>query len=314
MTAESPLPTHVSVMLDEVLEAMSLQPGMVVVDGTLGLAGHSVAIAKKIAPGGLLIGIDWDQAMLARAEARLKAEADGVTISLHHADYRALPDCVQSACARYGRQRLVDAILLDLGLNNAQIEDALRGISFRQNGPLDMRMDVSKGVPLSEILKTISARDLEQILWDLGDERWARQIAKVIVERRKTQEIETTDDLVDCIQAAVPAAKRDKRLHVATRSFQALRIYINGELDELQEAIESAARCLKPGGTLVTLAYHSGEDRAVKHAFKSLCQGEGFTNVFKKPLRPSEEEVARNPKSRSAVMRVLRRNDSGEEQ
>lgn len=298
--------THVSVMKDEVLAALMIKPGSVAVDGTLGLAGHGSAMAEQTAPGGLFIGFDWDQQMLARAEEKLSAISD-VEVRLFHADYRELPERVREVCRETGRLPYADAILLDLGLNNAQIEDTERGISFRNEGPLDMRMDRSQGEPASALLNRIGPAELEQILWDFGDERWARRIAKVVVERRKSQPLKTTADLVDCVMAAIPAAKRDQRLHPATRTFQAIRIYLNGELDGLEECLIEIGQVLNEEGVLVVLSYHSGEDRAVKQAFKYLADTNDFDNLTRKPILPSEAEVAANGKARSAKMRVLKR-------
>ena len=285
-------------MVREVLEGLRLQPGATVVDGTIGLAGHSQEIAQKIAPGGCLIGIDWDEAMLTLAQETL-AGADGIELSLHHGDYRAIPEVLGAAKA--------DAILLDLGLNNAQIEDEARGISFRQDGPLDMRMDRTKGQTAADFLNSASASEIERVLREYGDERWARKIAQVIVDRRKERRLTTTADLVDCVLAAVPAAKRDRRIHPATRTFQAVRIHVNRELEGLQDAVESAARCLSKGGRMAVLSYHSGEDRAVKRAFRRLSDEEGFSLLIKKPIVPGEQEVRDNPKSRSAKLRLIER-------
>lgn len=303
------LPTHVPVMVDEVLGVLPLSAGSVVVDATLGLGGHAVLMGARVAPGGMLVGLDWDAVMLGRAESRLGLELGGlgVDVRLFHRDYRGLRDCLDEACSGSGREFGADGVLMDLGLNNAQIEDSERGISFRSEGPLDMRMDRSRGEPASAALNRMSVGEIERVLWDYGDERWARRIAQVIVERRKQSALETTADLVDCVLAAVPAAMRDKRLHPATRTFQAVRIYVNRETEGLQEAVEDAARCLRVGGVLVALSYHSGEDRAVKLAARSLKESGEFEVLTKKPVRPSEGEVARNPKSRSASLRAVRR-------
>ena len=289
-------------MLREVLDALRLRPGSVVVDGTLGLGGHSLRMAAEVSPGGTLVGIDWDKDMLEVARKRL-AEVQGADIQLFHSDYRSLFDCLKRA-----HLRGADAILLDLGLNNAQIEDAERGISFRNDGPLDMRMDRSRGQTAAEFLNRGTENEIERVLREYGDERWARKIAKVIVDRRKLKKLETTADLVDCVLASVPAAKRDRRIHPATRTFQAVRIHINGELEGLQDAIEGAALCLNPGGRMVVLSYHSGEDRAVKRAFRALADTNDFSLVNKKPLVPGDQEQRDNPKSRSAKMRVIERN------
>lgn len=297
--------SHESVMVSEVMEILSMKPGQVFVDGTLGLAGHSVAIAKQLVPGGKIVGIDWDESMLEIGKSRLSSVA-GINTFFFNADYRQLSECVQKAQAQ-DPSVVPNGILLDLGLNNAQIEDAERGISFRADGPLDMRMDRTKGEPASAWLNRATMAEIARVLHEYGDENWSKRIANVIVDRRKVEPLKTTFDLVDCIEAAVPKAMRDKRLHVATRSFQAIRVYINGELDGLQEAVESAAETLAPGGTLVTLSYHSGEDRAAKQAMRHLAESGEFIELFKKPLVPTAQEIERNPKSRSAKLRALRK-------
>lgn len=291
-------------MLEEVLEALTLRPGMTVVDGTVGLAGHSRAIAERIAPGGTIHCFDWDEAMLSRAVKALKS-SQGVTIVPHNADYREIPQ-------RVGCE--ADAVFLDLGLNLAQITDPERGISFSADGPLDMRMDRSTGLPASHFVNSASASEIEQVLREFGGENWAKRIAEVIVDRRKKSRIDTTAQLVDCVMAAVPPPMRDKRIHPATRTFQAIRIHVNHELDDLDEAIKGAARSLAQGGRMTVLSYHSGEDRAVKTAFRSLAEEEGFSLIYKKPLVPSEDERRHNPKSRSAKLRVIERTPRKEKQ
>ncbi len=295
-------------MVAEVLQGLALRPGMVVVDGTLGLAGHSLRMIEEISPGGTLVGIDWDEKMLNIARKRLE-QVQGTDLALFRSDYRAVHDCLRQA-----KLRGADAILLDLGLNNAQIEDDLRGISFKKDGPLDMRMDQSKGESAAAWLNRASVAEIERVLLEYGDERWARRIAQVIVDRRKASPLETTGDLVNCVLAAVPAAKRDRRIHPATRTFQAVRIYVNGELDGLQDAIEGAALCLNPKGRMAVLSYHSGEDRAVKRAFKALVETNDFRLLNKKPQVPGEQEQRENPKSRSAKLRLIERTPRKEEQ
>lgn len=290
---------HDPVMMDEVLAALRLRPGSVAVDATLGLAGHASRMAELIAPGGTLVGFDWDATMLKLAEAKLR-DKYGIRFLPIHADYRAM----RATLGELGLE--ADGILMDLGLNSAQIEDSTRGIAFREDGPLDMRMDRSTGEPASALLNRLSPDEIERILWNYGDERWARAIAKAIVARRKERPLRTTYDLVDTILAAVPAGARDKRIHPATRTFQAVRIAVNRELEGLDEAVKNAAHCLAPGGTLVALSYHSGEDRQVKRAFRELS-GDIFEEPLRKPQEPTQEEVARNPRSRSAKLRLLRR-------
>ncbi|AIE88162.1 16S rRNA (cytosine(1402)-N(4))-methyltransferase RsmH [Fimbriimonas ginsengisoli] len=299
--------THDPVMLSEILEVLSLEPGQVVVDGTLGLAGHSLRFLDFIAPGGTLVGFDWDQSMLSEADTRLREKAGkadrenpGTRIELIHSDFREIGPVLDKLGLR------PNGILLDLGLNSAQIEDPERGIAFKTEGPLDMRMDRSAGEPASALLNRLSPVEIERILFELGDERWAKAIAKKIVERRRESPLRTTTDLVEAVLAAVPPGARDKRIHPATRTFQAVRIAVNRELDGLDEALRDAAERLAPGGTLAVLSYHSGEDRIVKTAFRQLAE-EDFEDVYRKPRQPAAEEISRNPRSRSAKLRAIRR-------
>ncbi|MBX3097577.1 MAG: 16S rRNA (cytosine(1402)-N(4))-methyltransferase RsmH, partial [Fimbriimonadaceae bacterium] len=230
-------------------------------------------------------------------------ESNQISVSLIHRDYREIDEALSDA-----GEKEADGILLDMGLNNAQIEDPERGISFLREGPLDMRMNRDEGFTAADWLNKASVREIEVALKELGGENWAKRIAEVIVDRRKAKPLATTTDLVDCVLAAIPVRMRDKRIHPATRTFQAVRCVVTGELDELDEAVEKAARCLAPGGTLVVLAYHSGEDGAVKRVFRRLAQAEDFSEHQRKPLRPTEAEVQSNPKSRSARLRALHRN------
>jgi 16S rRNA (cytosine1402-N4)-methyltransferase len=294
-------PAHVPVMLSEILNLLPLESGATVVDGTVGLAGHASEMAKRIVPGGKILATDWDLSMLALAEQRLSS-IEGVEVEAVHTDYRAIPNVMRDL----GWQ--ADAILLDLGLNSAQIEDAERGIAFKQDGALDMRMDRTSGEPASSMLNRMSLDQIEDILFNLGDERWARAIAKKIVERRKESPLRTTKDLVDCVLAAIPAKARDKRIHPATRTFQAVRIAANRELEGLEEAIVEIGECLRKDGVMAVLSYHSGEDRAVKRAMKELGQ-EGFEEIFRKPAQPTAEEISQNPRSRSAKLRAVRRKE-----
>ena len=299
MVTERTVPHHDPAMLAETLEHLALRPGMVVVDGTLGLAGHALEFVGRIAPGGTLVGLDWDRSMLALAAERLGAP-EGVALHLVHTNYRAMAEVMEEL----GLQ--ADAVLLDLGLNSAQIDDPERGIAFRTEGPLDMRMDRSSGEPASAMLNRMAPGEIERGLKEFGDENWARAVAKAIVERRKKSPLRTTVDLVDCVLAAIPTGARDKRIHPATRTFQAVRIMVNGELEDLEGAISDAARCLVPGGRLVVLSYHSGEDRAAKRAFRAL-RSEGFSELTDGPVGPTEAEIRRNPRSRSAKLRALLR-------
>lgn len=291
---ENPItPTHDPVMMAEVLADLAIQPGHLVVDGTLGLAGHAGEMLKAAQPGGHLIGFDWDATMLELAAQRLP---EGV--ELVRADFRSIPEVLAG--------RRPNAILLDLGLNSFQIDDQERGISFLQEGQLDMRLDRSRGEPASSLLNRVSEDALEKILREYGGERWARRIAKIVLEHRKVKPLRTTTDLVNCVLAAIPAAMRETRIHPATRTFQAIRIAVSGELLDLERAVLEIADTLAVDGTLVVLSYHSGEDKPVKEAFRKLSQY-GFEELHRKPLTPSEEEISRNRRSRSAKMRAIRR-------
>ncbi|CAN5566989.1 16S rRNA (cytosine(1402)-N(4))-methyltransferase RsmH [soil metagenome] len=291
---------HESVMVQEMMEALDLKSGDTVVDGTLGLGGHSQHFAKAITPGGTILGIDWDDAMLAEAQRRL-SDIEGVRFLFVRDDFRNIGTIIKD------HELVPNAIALDLGLNFAQIEDPTRGITFTVDGPLDMRLDRSKGETASSLLNRLSLTEIENILHEYGDERWARMIAKRIVERRKDSPLRTTQDLVDCVLAAIPPGARDKRIHPATRTFQAVRIAVTGELDSVEIGVRGAAEALTVNGTLAVLSYHSGEDRIVKQAFRELTAAGHHKELTKKPVPASADEAARNPKSRSAKMRAIRR-------
>ncbi len=297
---ESKRPQHIPVMVDEVLAALSLRPGMCVVDGTTGLGGHTARFVEAVRPGGTVVGLDWDETMLSQARARLDTPA-GIALHLVRRDFREIASVLDDL----GGLR-PNGILLDLGLNSAQVDDPSRGLSFSQDGPLDMRMDRTRGEPASAILNRFTPVQIERMLWDLGDERWARAIAKTIVERRKARPLKTTADLVECVLDTIPPRARDKRIHPATRTFQAVRVYVNHELEGLDQAIRDCASALVEGGTLVVLSYHSGEDRIVKNVFR---ESAGFAELYRKPLIAGEQEVRRNPRSRSAKLRALRRGE-----
>ena len=290
---------HDPVMVDEILAVLALKAGDVVVDGTLGLAGHSMRFIDAIRPGGILVGLDWDESMLAIARQRV-GKPEGVTVHLVHSDFREMKEVL----VEYGIRP--NGILLDLGLNSAQIEDPVRGITFKEDGPLDMRMDRSKGEPAAALLNRMSPQAIQDALEDFGGEKWAHRIAQKILLRRKEQPLRTTNDLIECVLAAIPVNAREKRIHPATRTFQAVRILTNAEFDGLREAILDAASMLAENGNLAILSYHSGEDRIVKRAFQELAQ-EDFVLVDKKPRIPSEAEIGRNARSRSAKLRVIRK-------
>lgn len=291
---------HRPVLLDEVLELLAPRPGAVIVDGTTGTAGHSLAIAPRLLPDGRLIALDRDQASLAIAAARL-AEFSPLATTIH-ANYRELPGVLESA----GLSR-IDGLLLDLGMSSPQVDQPERGFSFLREGPLDMRMDPTQDVTAREIVATWSIDELSELFHTLGEERFARRIAQRIARDRRETPITTTTQLAGLIAAAVPAGARHGRLHPATRSFQALRMAVNDELGALQELLSFAADVLAPGGRLAIITFHSLEDRLVKHAFLDGQRAGQWRVLTKKPVRAGAAEVQDNPRARSAKLRAVER-------
>lgn len=305
--------SHTPVMVREVLTLLHPQPGAVVVDATVGLGGHAVEIAPRLVPGGWLIGIDRDPQALEIAGRRLERFSGAMRVTLVHADFRELPQ-ILSARGIEG----VDGLLYDLGVSSLQLDSAERGFSFRYDAPLDMRMDPSRqGLTAREIVNRWSEADLRQLILEYGEEPAAARIAHAIVQNRP---IGSTQQLAAIVARAV--GRRGGRIHPATRTFQALRIAVNRELEGLQETIEQAIRHLLPGGRIVVLSYHSLEARAVKRAFQRLsgkcvcptgtpvcqCGAERWIEVLTPhALKPEAEEVARNPRSRSAQCRAALR-------
>ena len=289
---------HVPVLLEETLELLAVRPGGLWVDGTLGLGGHAEAVLRATAPDGRLLGLDRDEEALERARARL--DPFGARVRLEHADYREIP-------ARLGDER-ASGILLDLGVSSLQLDDPERGFSFQREGPLDMRMDRSARGTAAELVNRMREGELADLIHEYGEEPFSRRIARAIVRARETEPIETTTRLAEIVRRAAPKSRRPG-FHPATRTFQALRIRVNRELEGLGEAIERTAACLRSGGRIVVIAFHSLEDRAAKQAFRSLA-GRGFSLLTKKPLRPGEAEVRQNPRARSARLRALRREEA----
>jgi len=294
---------HTPVLLGEVLDLLHPRPGGRYLDCTVGLGGHAEAILAAGGPAVLLCGIDRDAETLKLAEERLRRFQGQV--QLVHGDFRELRGIVQ----RQGWDSF-DGILFDLGISSFQLRSPERGFSFTTNGPLDMRMDRSGGSrTAAELLATLSERELAMILWAFGEERFSRRIAKAIVKVREQDPITSTKQLKDLIERTVPRSAWPRKIHPATRTFQALRIAVNDELTGLREALEEAAGLLEPGGRLVVIAFHSLEDRIVKETFRRLAGQEpsAFRLLTKKPVVPSEEEREQNPHSRSARLRALER-------
>jgi 16S rRNA (cytosine1402-N4)-methyltransferase len=286
---------HEPVLLEPALELLAVKPGGLYVDGTVGLGGHAEAILRRSAPDGRLLGTDRDPATLQRAGARLAPYADRAR--LMHADWRDLP-------ALLGDER-PQGVLLDLGVSSLQLDSPERGFSFRTEGPLDMRMDPSTGATAADVVNRLPERELADLIYRYGEERASRRIARAVVRAREKRHLRTTTELASVVRAAAGRSRR-RGLDPATLTFQALRIYVNRELDGLGEALRALCARLTPGGRLVVIAFHSLEDREVKQAFRALA-AEGHALLTRKPRRPSEEEVARNPRARSARLRALMR-------
>ncbi len=303
---------HLPVMLDEVLQGLALRPGDDVIDATLGGGGHAAAILQAIAPDGRLLGLDADPLAVARSRQRLaKAAATGRAV-LVHANFAQLRQTAEA----HGFTA-VAGILMDLGLSSLQLADPRRGFSFQMAAPLDMRFDPTQGSPVSDLVNRLPEKELADLIYRFGEERRARHIARAIVQARP---IRDTEHLAQVITAAVGG--RSGRIHPATRTFQALRIAVNRELEALSSALPQAIQLLKPGGRLAVISFHSLEDRIVKQFFQQesrdcicppevptcVCEHRATIRVLTRhPQRPSAEEVARNPRSRSARLRIAER-------
>jgi 16S rRNA (cytosine1402-N4)-methyltransferase len=287
-------PLHVPVLLEPALQALAVRPGGSYVDGTLGPGGHARAILERSAPDGRVLGLDRDEEAL--LEARRTLAAYGARVRFEHADFRRIPELVAPESA--------DGVLLDLGVSSLQLGSPERGFSFRSEGPLDMRMDRSQRETAADVVNRSSERALADLIYALGEEPSARRVARAIVEARRAKPIRTTGELAEIVRRAVRHVRPG--LDPATRTFQALRIHVNRELAGLREALLEIAACLRPGGRLVVIAFHSLEDREVKHAFRELGR-RGFRELRRKPLRPDPQEQQRNPRARSARLRALSR-------
>ena len=314
---------HVPVMLAEVLRELDPRPGETVCDCTLGGAGHSVELARRVAPDGLSIGIDQDDAALAAASERFSREVPEATHRFLKGNFADLDDLLVEA-----QVPGVDCFLFDLGVSSPQLDFPERGFSYNEDAPLDMRMDSEKHTQTAaEVINTYTETDLIRILRMYGDERFASRIAREVVTTRQKAPIETTFQLVDVIKRAIPAAARRHGGHPARKTFQALRIEVNHELDALDSGLRAAVRWANPGGRICVISYHSLEDRIVKHVFSELSQGCtcppdlpvcvcGNVPIVevrtRKPLVATDEEVARNPRARSALTRLAVKLDASD--
>ncbi len=288
---------HLPVLLAESLELLAVKPGGLYVDGTLGLGGHAAEVLRRSAPDGRLLGVDKDGETLERAMARLAPF--GPRVRFARADFREIPELLGGARA--------DGILLDLGVSSVQLDTADRGFSFQADGPLDMRMDRTRGETAAEVVNRTRERDLADLIFRFGEERGSRRIARAITRARERGPIRTTAELAEVVRRAAPRGRPG--LHPATRTFQALRIRVNRELEGLSPALGALAECLAPGGRLVVIAFHSLEDREVKHTFRDLAT-RGFRLLTKKPIRPGAEELRLNPRARSARLRAVAREEA----
>jgi 16S rRNA (cytosine1402-N4)-methyltransferase len=280
---------HVSVLPAEVLRLLDPQPGETWVDATVGGGGHARLIAEKIGPTGRLIGLDQDPMMLDLVRPRLA----GLPVELVHANFDQLPEVLRNRGID-----AVDGVLADLGFASDQMEQTARGLSFRDDGPLDMRLDPTAGTTAAELVNTMSEAALADVIYEFGEERQSRRVARKIVERRKTKPFTTTGELADLVRSCV---RKSGHIDPATRVFQAFRIAVNDELGALDRLLAALPRIVKPGGRAGIISFHSLEDRRVKHAFRVTEVWEPLT---KKPVEAADDEIARNPRARSAKLRV----------
>jgi 16S rRNA (cytosine1402-N4)-methyltransferase len=306
---------HRSVLARETLELLEPRPGELVVDATLGAGGHTELLLEAVGRDGRVIGIDRDPHALDVARRRLVRFGEAfVPVHGNHSD-------IDRLLADAGVER-VDRVLLDLGVSSMQLDDPGRGFSFRMDGPLDMRMNPQAGPTAAELLTTLSEDELRQILWRFGEERRSRAIARAIVRQRETRPLTGTLQLAELVERTLGPGARRWRIHPATRTFQALRIAVNDELTDLAATVERFATQLRPGGRLAVIAFHSLEDRAVKHTLRSLaarcscphglpvcgCGREDLVRILtRKPVRPSTDEIENNPRARSAKLRAAER-------
>ena len=307
-------PVHIPVMLSECIESLNIKPDGTYLDGTLGLGGHSFEIASRLS-GGRLVCIDRDETAIERAGRRLAPFEDKIT--LVHGNF-----CDAASILEELHIEAVDGMLFDLGVSSPQLDETQRGFSYMSDAPLDMRMDSGAGLSAYEVVNAWDEDRLNRILWDYGEERYARRITRAIIQRREQRPIESTLELVEIIKSAMPAAALREKQHPAKRSFQAIRIAVNDELGAVSAMMDTAPDKLRPGGRLCVLSFHSLEDRIVKTGIAArengcTCPREapvctcGFVQTLKsvtrKPILPSAGELERNPRSRSAKLRVAQR-------
>ena len=290
---------HKSVLLHETLKYLNINEKSVVLDCTLGCAGHALEILKIVSRKGMLIGIDADRETLEQAKKRLEVFND--SFRLFHNNFIDFDKALNDSGIKQ-----VDAMLFDLGISSFQLDDGQRGFSFKSKGPLDMRMDRTKGLPLWKLLETMEESRIGAIIKDFGEERHWRRIARAIVEARRIAPVQNSEMLAQTVSGAL-GYKRSSRINPATKVFQAFRIFINNELNSIRDALFKAPKFLKKGGRIVVVSFHSLEDRIVKHSFKSFSESGILKTLTKRPVCPGEQEISENPRSRSAKLRCAER-------
>jgi 16S rRNA (cytosine1402-N4)-methyltransferase len=293
-------PQHVPVLLEESLNFLNVRAGGVMVDCTLGFGGHSLAIAKRLGATGRLICFDRDEQAMELAKARLAGLAEELGAEMPVVEFVGRPF---SEIAEVVLQGTLDGLLADFGVSSMQLDEAHRGFSFRSDGPLDMRMDTRRGLTAEQVVNQADEEDLANLIYEFGEERRSRRIARAIVRARP---LSTTAELARVISAVAPPIKGE-HLHPATKTFQALRIRVNDELGEIQTLLKSAGSLLKPGGRVVMISFHSLEDRLVKDSFRESARLGELEMLTKKPVTAAEQEALRNPRSRSAKLRAAER-------
>ena len=293
---------HTPVMLNEVIDYLNLKPGMTIVDATMGTGGHSEAIIKKILPGGRIIGIDRDEESLGICRDRLK-DFSG-SIDFVHANFAELNEILEKL-----NVKKIDGILFDLGVSSFQLNDPQRGFSFQNEGPLDMRLDRESYISAYDLVNNLNEDEISTLLWNFGQERWHNRIAHLLVQERERQPINTTSQLAEIVVRSIPARFRHRyyRIHPATRTFQAVRIAVNREIEILESALNKAIAALGKGGRICVISFHSLEDRVAKFTFRKAAS-EGLLEIkTPKPLTPARSEVESNPSSRSSKLRSAER-------
>ena len=298
--------SHIPVLATQVLKALLPRPGQIFVDCTLGLGGHACLLLQQLSPGGVLVGCDFDpHHVRIAAETLRRANVPSVATHLHHSNFAALPGILSAL----GIEK-VDGILADLGVASPQIDDPDRGFSYRREGPLDMRMDPTRGQPASALVNRLAEPELAEAFLELGDETDAPKIARLIVERRATNPILTTGDLTALVCEArdfTPKRAAGAKLHPAARTFQALRMLVNRETGNLERLLAFAPDILRPGGRVAIISFHSGEDRRVKKAFRDGLRRKIYRDATDDPITATAEESTENPRSRSAKLRWAER-------